>query len=288
MASISRVARGNCNAGKIQSPVADAEATGLQTNGHSTTEVTTIADQDREGHELHNKVTELQTTGIVRWNVYESSKNYNRVADEEEWGEWVMIGSHKTEEGADRQIQIREDHNHTVNSRNDYGIVHVRWEKRHELILPANSTVTQVASVTDGEEVKQLQNQVTELQSQVKSLEAKLNLVRKQKNELVEEVTELTQENSGFKNGERYQRILSELRQAQFEIQGLRQENDKNATYDLDNLKEIRDRILSGWKVARRAESKDRIKEALDRFILQLPQKTPANSVTDDLVGDFP
>lgn len=26
-----------------------------------------------------------------------------------------------------------------MNSRNDYGIVHVQWEKRHELVLPADS-----------------------------------------------------------------------------------------------------------------------------------------------------
>lgn len=32
-------------------------------------------------------------------------------------------------------------------------------------------------------------------------------------------------------------------------------------------MKAIRDRVLAGWKVAKRAESKQRIKEALDKFI---------------------
>lgn len=32
----------------------------------------------------------------------------------------------------------------------------------------------------------------------------------------------------------------------------------------------IRDRILSSWRVAKRSESKERIKEALDRFIAEL------------------
>ena len=185
-----------------------------------------------------------------------------------------MVGSHKTEEGADRQIQIRKDHNHTMNSRNDYGIVHVRWEKRHELILPANSTVTQVASVTDSEEVKQLENQVTELQSQVKSLEAKVSYARKQKKELVEEVTELVQENSGFKNGERYQRILGELRQAQFEVQKITQENQElqnklqTATHELP-IEAARDRTLKKLKIGRQSA----VGKAIDTFIKELGRK---------------
>jgi hypothetical protein len=32
-------------------------------------------------------------------------------------------------------------------------------------------------------------------------------------------------------------------------------------------MKAIRDRVLAGWKVAKRAESKQRIKEALDKFM---------------------
>ena len=35
----------------------------------------------------------------------------------------------------------------------------------------------------------------------------------------------------------------------------------------VDKLEAIRDRVLAGWKVAKRAESKQRIKEALDKFI---------------------
>lgn len=32
-------------------------------------------------------------------------------------------------------------------------------------------------------------------------------------------------------------------------------------------MKAVRDRVLAGWKVAKRAESKQRIKEAIDKFI---------------------
>jgi hypothetical protein len=39
------------------------------------------------------------------------------------------------------------------------------------------------------------------------------------------------------------------------------------STDTVDKLEEIRDRVLAGWKVAKRAESKQRIKEALDKFI---------------------
>lgn len=53
------------------------------------------------------------------------------------------------------------------------------------------------------------------------------------------------------------------------------------------------DRVLSGWKTAKRAESKDRIKEGIDRFIQQLrlsteqpaldlpPKKAPLPEIVD-------
>jgi hypothetical protein len=57
-------------------------------------------------------------------------------------------------------------------------------------------------------------------------------------------------------------------------VQALKQENEELQTrltdapqQDLGNLEEIRDRVLATWKVAKRAESKDRISEALDKFI---------------------
>jgi len=42
------------------------------------------------------------------------------------------------------------------------------------------------------------------------------------------------------------------------------------AKEQLPDLIEIRDRILSSWKVAKRAESKERIRAALDAFIEQI------------------
>ena len=165
MASLSSNARGTCSAGKVESPVADAEATGLDS---TVTESSTVTDQDREGHELPNKVTELQTSGLVRWNVYESVLGYDRDAGKERWGEWVLVGSHKTELEAERQIRLRKEHNHAKNSDRDYGIVEMRWEKRHELVLPANSTVTQNALLSEDQEVGRLQSQVEELQNKLK------------------------------------------------------------------------------------------------------------------------
>lgn len=41
----------------------------------------------------------------------------------------------------------------------------------------------------------------------------------------------------------------------------------KQASQQLPNLEAMRDRILKTWKVQRRAESKERISEALDKFI---------------------
>ncbi|WP_158631946.1 hypothetical protein [Chroococcidiopsis cubana] len=38
----------------------------------------------------------------------------------------------------------------------------------------------------------------------------------------------------------------------------------------LPDLEELRDRILRTWKVQRRAESKERIESALNKFIAQL------------------
>lgn len=108
----------------------------------------------------------------------------------------------------------------------------------------------------------------------MKNLEAKLRYARKQQKELVEEVTELTQENSAFKNGERHQRILSELRQAQFEIQGLRQENQElqnksslpSDSHVPPDYEAARVRTLNKLKVGRQSASG----KAIDAFIREL------------------
>jgi len=98
-------------------------------------------------NELSRRIDNLDaTSGLVRWNVYESSLGYDRDAGKERWGEWVLVGSHKTELEAERQIRLRKEHNHAKNSDRDYGIVEMRWENRHELTLPANSKVTNASS----------------------------------------------------------------------------------------------------------------------------------------------
>ena len=46
---------------------------------------------------------------------------------------------------------------------------------------------------------------------------------------------------------------------------------------------QIRDRVLRSWKVAKRAESKERIRQALDKFIQELPQtRLEASDAVED------
>jgi hypothetical protein len=55
-------------------------------------------------------------------------------------------------------------------------------------------------------------------------------------------------------------------------VQRLRAENAelRQESPQLPDLQSVRDRILKTWKVQRRAESKERILEALDKFIKEL------------------
>lgn len=46
-------------------------------------------------------------------------------------------------------------------------------------------------------------------------------------------------------------------------------------------MKAIRDRVLAGWKVAKRGESKQRIKEALDKFIGHFFEVAELTTVAD-------
>jgi hypothetical protein len=52
-------------------------------------------------------------------------------------------------------------------------------------------------------------------------------------------------------------------------VQRLRAENAelRQESQQLPDLQSVRDRVLKIWKVQRRAESKERIEEALDKFI---------------------
>ena len=84
---------------------------------------------------------------------------------------------------------------------------------------PVVDDVAQDASVTD--------ISVTELQKQIESLEIKLKLARQQKDELQEALAATERENHYLKNGVAMQKVVKELRQAQFELQGLRRENQE-------------------------------------------------------------
>lgn len=63
---------------------------------------------------------------------------------------------------------------------------------------------------------------------------------------------------------------------------------------EMGNLEAIRDRVLSNWKVSKRAESKERIKDALDKFIQQLRgtvhtlgEQKPVSSSWESRAEDF-
>lgn len=268
MGSTRSITAGSYSTGKVESPVEEA-ATGQ----HSNDELT-VTDSE-EGERLHNEASELQTSGIVRWNVYESVEGYDRKAGKDAWGEWKLVGSHETEYEADRQIQIRKDSNHRKNSMNDYGIINLRWEKRHELILPANLRVTQQTSVTDSEEIQKLQNQVTELQKQVKSLETKLKYARKQKNELEHELTEVERFNRELQNGEAMQRVSHKLQQAEDKLQTVSRERfelqNKLQTLSVTTKSQpdyetLRTRTLNKLKAGRQST----VGKAIDAFIREL------------------
>lgn len=77
------------------------------------------------------------------------------------------------------------------------------------------------------------------------------------------------------------------------------QQNQPELPNELSNLEVQRDRVLAEWKVAKRAESKERVKEALDRLIRyivepihpkgeELPRVTQIQSVTwESRADDF-
>lgn len=50
------------------------------------------------------------------------------------------------------------------------------------------------------------------------------------------------------------------------QLQSLKQQQ----TQQQPEMETIRDHVLSNWRVGKRSESKERIKEALDRFIAEL------------------
>lgn len=104
----------------------------------------------------------------------------------------------------------------------------------------------------------------------MQSLEIKLKLARKQKKEFEEELAAVERENHDLKHGVVMQRVVDQLRQAQFEVQGLRQENQKlqnNLGNSLQpDYEAARDRILNKLKVGRQSSPG----KAIDAFIKEL------------------
>lgn len=124
--------------------------------------------------------------------------------------------------------------------------------------------------MAESEEINRLQNQVTELQNQVESLEIKLKLARKRHKEFEEELAKVERENHDLKHGVVMQRVVDQLRLSQFEVQGLRQENQKlqnNLGNSLQpDYEAARDRALNKLKVGRQSSAG----KAIDAFIKEL------------------
>jgi|GEM_PF-1198106 chromosome segregation ATPase len=121
----------------------------------------------------------------------------------------------------------------------------------------SNSSITNELSVT-AQEICELQIKITELQKKILQLHKQIQ----DQDEQLQKINLENQYNQG------------QLHFCQEENQKLRQENqelqNKLSNHIQLDYEVIRDRVLTTWKLARRAESKDRIKEALDRFIDQL------------------
>lgn len=97
----------------------------------------------------------------------------------------------------------------------------------------------------------------TKANEQVSVLKAELEQLRSERDQLDREVNELH-----AKVGD-LDLELTNLK----EQQSQQQADAPNHEQLPSGLEAIRDRVLSRWKVQKRAESKERIKEALDKFI---------------------
>lgn len=80
---------------------------------------------------------------------------------------------------------------------------------------------------------------------------------------------------------EQMEALKAEIEQLRSQVAAVESERDRlqaelleagnrQPSLEVASLEAIRDRILSRWKVMKRAENKDRIKEALDKFIAEV------------------
>lgn len=95
------------------------------------------------------------------------------------------------------------------------------------------------------------------LKDEVSRLKAELDQLQKERSQLDKEIDQLH-----ALNGDLDLKVTN-LQEKLAQTSGLH-------SNQLPDLESVRDRIVSGWKVQKRAESKDRIKEALDKFIAEV------------------
>ncbi len=73
---------------------------------------------------------------------------------------------------------------------------------------------------------------------------------------------------------------LAQLNERLLEREGLREETQSlRQSAPLPNLHLIRDRVLKSWRVGKRAESKERIREALNQFIEAIEQDSDGQTL---------
>ena len=76
------------------------------------------------------------------------------------------------------------------------------------------------------------------------------------------------------------------LRDRIYELESENAQRHATATtppiWSMEQLQELRDRILKNWRVAKAPEKKERIKESLDRFIEAITESTQISTPGED------
>ncbi len=169
--------------------------------------------------------------------------------------------------------------------------------------------VTQKSFVTKAE-LSQLRLDVSELQRSLGQVLSTLNLhpESSQKLEVTQEVTQKVNKEAFVAHSEEIDRLQSEiarlhnelsnalgkLASLQDENESLRQELEERherspiqPSTALPDLYAIRDRVLQAWKVAKRAESKERLREFADRMIAEIVADDTGYTFIQRLLSDI-
>lgn len=238
---------------------------GQSNNTHESTHQQT--EPEPSSNHTHESIIE---GGIVRWNVYESVEGYDREQKKNAWGEWKLVASYKTEYEADTTIASREEHNHRLNSARDYGIVGLRFEKRNEVIAPADGiSVTPTAKELLAE-VQQLRAQLMEVRASNETLEAEVKKWVQSSAQAQYQLDDVIAERD---NARSQLEDMAASSAEWYEKASLCNQQLQNSRALLPDLDAVRDRILQSLKLGKQAPEYKRTKAILERFIHELQQQ---------------